>query len=43
LEKQIALGYVKRGFNAAPLQAVRPEVSDGTTGIPVEVVPIPFI
>ena len=45
LEKEIALGYVKRGFNSSGtrLHAVRPEQSGGTTGIPVEVVPVPFI
>lgn len=44
LEKEIALGYVKRGFNSSGtrLQAVPPETA-GQTGIPVEVVPIPFI
>lgn len=43
LEKEIALGYVKRGFNSSGtrLQAVHPEQA-GQTGISVEVVPIPF-
>lgn len=43
LEKEIALGYVKRGFNSSGtrLQAVHPEPA-GQTGISVEVVPIPF-
>ncbi|HYJ04010.1 MAG TPA: glycine cleavage T C-terminal barrel domain-containing protein [Chthoniobacterales bacterium] len=43
LEKEIALGYVKRGFNSngTRLQAVHPEQA-GQTGISVEVVPIPF-
>lgn len=43
LEKEIALGYVKRGFNSSGtcLQAVHPEGA-GQTAIPVEVVPIPF-
>lgn len=42
LEKEVALGYVKRGFNSAPLQAVRPQTADGTAGIPIEIVSIPF-
>jgi folate-binding protein YgfZ len=43
LEKEIALGYVKRGFNSSGtrLQAVHPEEA-GQTAIPVEVVPLPF-
>ena len=43
LEKEVALGYVKRGFNSSGtrLQAVHPEQA-GQTGISVEVVPIPF-
>ena len=43
LEKEIALGYVKRGFNSSGtrLQAVHREQA-GQTGISVEVVPIPF-
>ena len=43
LEKEIALGYVKRGFNASGtrLKAVHPEQA-GQPGISVEVVPIPF-
>jgi folate-binding protein YgfZ len=45
LEKEIALGYVKRGFNSSGtrLQAVHPEQAGQTGGIPVEVVPVPFI
>jgi folate-binding protein YgfZ len=45
LEKEIALGYVKRGFNSGGtrLQAVHPEQAAASTGIPVEVVPVPFI
>ena len=43
LEKEIALGYVKRGFNSngTRLQAVHAEPA-GQTGNPVEIVPIPF-
>ena len=42
LEKEIALGYVKRGFNSSgtQLQAIHPEA--GKTGILVQVVPLPF-
>lgn len=46
LKKELALGYVKRGFNSSGtrLQAVHPMEQGGqTTGILVEVVPIPFI
>jgi folate-binding protein YgfZ len=45
LEKEIALGYVKRGFNSSGtrLQAVHPEQGGGTAAILVEVVPVPFI
>ena len=45
LEKEIALGYVKRGFNLSGtrLQAVHPERSPGAAAIPVEVVQVPFI
>ena len=45
LENEIALGYVKRGFNSSGthLQAAHPEQAGGTTAVPVEVVPIPFI
>jgi folate-binding protein YgfZ len=44
LEKEIALGYVKRGFNlgGTHLHALQAE-SGVATGIPVEVVPLPFI
>lgn len=44
LEKEIALGYVKRGFNSSGtrLQAVHPEQAGAATGIPIEVVPVPF-
>jgi folate-binding protein YgfZ len=44
LEKEIALGYVKRGFNSSGtrLQAGQPEPA-GQIIISVEVVPIPFI
>lgn len=44
LEKEIALGYVKRGFNSngTRLQAVRPEQSGGAAAISVEVVQVPF-
>jgi folate-binding protein YgfZ len=45
LEKQIALGYVKRGFNAngTLLHALQPENVSEIAGIPVEVVPLPFV
>jgi len=45
LEKEIALGYVKRGFNSSGtrLQAVHPEQAGGAAAIPVEVVQVPFI
>ena len=45
LAKEIALGYVKRGFNSigTRLQAIQPAQSGATAGIPVEVVPVPFI
>jgi folate-binding protein YgfZ len=45
LAKQIALGYVKRGFNSpgSRLRAVLAENSVATGGIPVEVVSLPFI
>jgi folate-binding protein YgfZ len=44
LEKEIALGYVKRGFNAngTHLHALAPENVSEIAGIPVEVVPLPF-
>jgi glycine cleavage system aminomethyltransferase T len=42
LDKQIALGYVKRGFNnpATKLEALSP---DAAGAIPVEVVSLPFV
>jgi folate-binding protein YgfZ len=42
LDKQIALGYAKRGFNnpATKLEALSP---DPAGAIPVEVVPLPFV
>ncbi len=45
LGKEIALGYVKRGFNAAGsrFQAHSPEVSPGHTSVSVELVAVPFI
>jgi glycine cleavage system aminomethyltransferase T len=45
LEKQIALGYVKRGFNAngTLLHALQPENVSEIAGISVEVVPLPFV
>ena len=45
LGKEIALGFVKRGFNAegTRLHAFQPEDSGGTAGVPVEIVAIPFI
>lgn len=45
LEKEIALGYVKRGSNSSgtSLQAIRPEQSGAGAAIPVEVVSLPFI
>ena len=44
LEKEIALGYVKRGFNSAGarLRAVHSVASGETDGVPVEVVSLPF-
>ena len=44
LEKEIALGYVKRGFNSigTRLQALPREESAGSRAIPVEVAGIPF-
>lgn len=43
LEKEIALGYVKRGFNSvgARLHAISAEGGDAAA-VPVEVVPLPF-
>jgi folate-binding protein YgfZ len=45
LEKEIALGYVKRGFNSSGtrLQAVHPAQGGGAAATPVEVVEVPFI
>jgi glycine cleavage system aminomethyltransferase T len=45
LEKEIALGYVKRGFNAngTHLHALAPDNVSEIAGIPVEVVPLPFV
>ena len=45
LEKEIALGYVKRGFNANGtfLHALQPENISEIAGVPVEVVPLPFV
>jgi folate-binding protein YgfZ len=44
MEKEIALGYVKRGFNSSGtrLQASRPENVGAASGVPVEVVSLPF-
>lgn len=43
--KEIALGYVKRGFNnpGGKLDALVPENSGAAAAIPVEVVPLPFL
>ena len=45
IEKEIALGYVKRGFNSpgVKLAAVAPENSGPVTAIPVQVVALPFV
>jgi tRNA-modifying protein YgfZ len=45
LGKEIALGYVKRGFNSAGshFQARSPEDSAGDIRVPVELVAVPFI
>lgn len=45
LEKEIALGYVKRGFNslASRFQAIPPENSGGATNVAVELVAVPFV
>ena len=42
--KEIALGYVKRGFNdsGSKLDAFGPQDSGAVTAIPVEVTPLPF-
>lgn len=44
LEKELGLGYVKRGFNSSGtrLQAVHPEQAGTSTRIPIEVVSVPF-
>ncbi len=43
--KEIALGYVKRGFNdpGTRVDALAPENSGAGAAIPVEVVPLPFL
>ncbi len=45
LEKEIALGYVKRGFNSAGarLRALSPENSGESIDVPVELVAVPFV
>jgi folate-binding protein YgfZ len=45
LEKEIALGYVKRGFNSAAsrFQAIPPENSGDAINIAVELVAVPFV
>lgn len=45
LEKEIALGYVKRGFNSlgSRFQAISPEKSGGDINVPVELVAVPFV
>jgi len=45
IAKEIALGYVKRGFNnpGGKLDALVPENSGAAAAIPVEVVPLPFL
>lgn len=45
LEKEIALGYVKRGFNAlgSRFLARSPENSGGDIKVPVELVAVPFV
>ena len=45
LEKEIALGYVKRGFNsvASRFQAIPPENSGGAVNVAVELVAVPFV
>jgi len=45
LEKEIALAYVKRGFNSSGtrLHALDPDNSSEIAGVPVEVVPLPFV
>jgi tRNA-modifying protein YgfZ len=43
--KEIALGYVKRGFNmpGTKVNAIAPENSGAASVIPIEVVPLPFL
>jgi folate-binding protein YgfZ len=45
LEKEIALGYVKRGFNSdgSRLHAFSQESSSDGIGVPVELVSVPFV
>ena len=45
LGKEIALGYVKRGFNSvgSRFQAIPPEKSGGDINVPVELVAVPFV
>jgi glycine cleavage system aminomethyltransferase T len=45
LGKEIALGYVKRGFNAvgSRFQALPPENSGDDPNVPVELVAVPFV
>jgi folate-binding protein YgfZ len=45
LEKEIGLGYVKRGFNSSGtrLHAIQPSGSSGNSAFAVEVVPLPFM
>jgi tRNA-modifying protein YgfZ len=45
LEKEIALGYVKRGFNSmgSRFQALPPENSGDDMNVPVELVAVPFV
>ncbi|MGI8481543.1 MAG: YgfZ/GcvT domain-containing protein [Chthoniobacterales bacterium] len=44
LKKEIALGFVKRGFNAVGTRLLAPgaEIGDVNVGVPVEVVALPF-
>jgi len=45
LEKEIGLGYVKRGFNSVGtrLQAIPAEGSGGNMDVPVDLVAVPFV
>jgi glycine cleavage system aminomethyltransferase T len=45
LEKEIALGYVKRGFNnpGVRLDALAPDSSGAVAAIPLQVMSLPFI